>query len=198
VAAADAAGGAFREGRELGDELLCLLGVAVGAYSVFGFGSHGLQEHEILVAGFTTIFIKRHEQFLQIKKQLAITAFARTESVKYNTQGAKTCQGKNGQHGAHETREQEPVGMDKEPEQGAAEDEDPREESDQPFKIPRFCAGYVHLFPPCIDYGLVESQIPIVCHAELVSASRLIIRSETLKRVQGDGLDVLGDHHRCR
>jgi hypothetical protein len=65
--AANAAGGAFREGRKFGNELLCLLGVAVGADGVFGLCGHGLQKHEILVAGFTAILIERHEQFLHIK-----------------------------------------------------------------------------------------------------------------------------------
>jgi hypothetical protein len=59
--AAGAADGAFTEGRKFGDEFLGFFGVAVGADGVFSFGSHGLQEHEVLVAGLTAIFIKRHD-----------------------------------------------------------------------------------------------------------------------------------------
>jgi hypothetical protein len=55
-----AAGLAAATGGELGKEFLRFFLLAVGAYRVFSSRVHGLQKHELFVASFAEIFIKRH------------------------------------------------------------------------------------------------------------------------------------------
>jgi hypothetical protein len=144
--AACAADGSFTEGRKLGNEFLCFFRAAVGADSVFSFGSHGLQEHKVLVAGLTAIFIKRHDYDSSQKDcdGLALAAFTRPENVEYNTHGTKTCQGKNREHGPHEARENEPVWVHEKTQERAPEHKDAREKPDKSLKIPCLCVRNVH------------------------------------------------------
>ncbi len=58
---ADAANRTAVAGRKIGDKLLRFFLVAIRADSLFRLRIHGLQQDEILAAGFAHILVKRHE-----------------------------------------------------------------------------------------------------------------------------------------
>jgi hypothetical protein len=124
---ADTADRSLAMGRKFGNELPGSFFIAVRASGVFSFASHGLEQNEVLAAGFAYVLIKRHDynSFRLITIKLTFAALAGAACVKYNTQGAETCQGKNREHCAHKSRKQEPIGVHEKPQKRASEYKNP-------------------------------------------------------------------------